>query len=80
MDLGNKVCHWEKESLTQTVKTTIFNQVIGKKTYTVEIPQTRVETIINKVDRLLDKEDLIGAKSTLEPFILTKRKKNTKKG
>jgi len=66
--------------LTQTVKTTIFNQVIGKKTYTVEIPQTRVETIINKVDRLLDKEDLIGAKSTLEPFILTKRKKITKKG
>ena len=80
MDLGNKVFHWEKESLTQTVKTTIFNQVIGKKTYTVEIPQTRVETIINKVDRLLDKEDLIGAKSTLEPFILTKRKKITKKG
>lgn len=80
MDLGNKVRHWEKESLTSQVKTTIFNQVIGKKTYTVEIPQTRVESVINKVDRLLDKEDLISAKSTLEPYILNKRKKSTKKG
>lgn len=66
--------------MTKTVKTTIFNQVIGKKYYTVEIPQTRVEMVINKVDRLIEKEDLAGAKSTLDPYILTKRKKITKKG
>lgn len=75
MDVGNKIRHWEKESLTQPTKTTIFNQVIGNKTYVIEMPQSRVVSLIDRVDKFLDKQDTTKAKEVIEPYIVKRRKK-----
>jgi hypothetical protein len=51
------------------VLTTTFKQVINSETYSVTIPMNRVETIINRVDRLIEKKKFAKALETITPFI-----------
>ena len=51
------------------MRTTTFNQVIDGETYSVTIPMHRVETIINRVDRLIEKNKFEKAHEVIMPFI-----------
>ncbi len=51
------------------MRTTTFNQVIDGETYNITIPMHRVETIINRVDRLIEKKKFEKAHEVIEPFI-----------
>lgn len=60
------------------MKTTTFNQIINGKTFSVTIPQNRVDTIINRVDRLIEKNKFDQAIECIQPFIGAKVVKTTK--
>lgn len=49
---------------------TTFNQVIGSETLRVSIPVTRVETIIDRVDALIESGKLTKARRVIEPFLV----------
>lgn len=49
---------------------TTFNQVIGSETLRVTIPVTRVETIIDRVDTLIEAGKLVKARRVIEPFLV----------
>lgn len=51
------------------MRTTTFNQVIDGETYNITIPMHRVETIINRVDRLIEKKKFEKAHEAIKPFI-----------
>lgn len=51
------------------MRTTTFKQVIGNEAYSITIPMNRVETIINRVDRLIEKNKLAKALDVIKPFI-----------
>jgi hypothetical protein len=51
------------------MRTTTFKQVINDETFSVTIPMNRVETIINRVDRLIEKKKFAKALETIAPFI-----------
>lgn len=60
--------------MTNPIKTTIFEQLIGKRTYIVEIPQSKVTMIIDRVDKNIIVGDLIKAKEIIKPYIKKKTK------
>lgn len=54
--------------------TTTFKQDIDGTKYDVTIPMSRVTTIIDRVDRLIDKKKFDKALDVLQPFIGTQVK------
>ena len=51
------------------MRTTTFNQVIDGETYNITVPMHRVETILNRVDKLIDKKKFDNAVEVIKPFI-----------
>lgn len=49
---------------------TTFNQVIGTETIRVSVPVTRVETILDRVDKLVEAGKLVQARRVIEPFMV----------
>ncbi len=51
------------------MRTTTFNQVIDGEAYNITVPMHRVETILNRVDKLIDKKKFDNALEVIKPFI-----------
>lgn len=51
------------------MRTTSFNQVIDGETYNITVPMNRVETILNRVDRFIDKKKFDKAVEAIQEFI-----------
>lgn len=51
------------------MRTTTFNQQIDGETYNITVPMNRVETILNRVDRLIEKKKFDNALEVIKPFI-----------
>ena len=51
------------------MRTTTFNQVINGETFNITVPMHRVETVINRVDRLINKKKFAAAVEALQPFV-----------
>lgn len=51
------------------MQVTTFNQIIDGETYTITVPQNRVEAIINRVDRFINKNKFEQALGVIQPFI-----------
>ena len=51
------------------MRTTTFNQVIDGETYSITVPMHRVEAILNRVDKLLEKNKFEKAHEVIKPFI-----------
>lgn len=49
--------------------TTTFKQVIDGEAYSITIPMNRVETIISRVDRFIERKKFSKALETIQPFI-----------
>ena len=49
--------------------TTTFKQVINGEAYSITIPMQRVEAIINRVDRFIERKKFSKALETIQPFI-----------
>lgn len=48
---------------------TTFNQVIDGETFTITLPENRVTAVINRVDRMIDKNKFEQALEVITPFI-----------
>jgi hypothetical protein len=55
-------------------KLATFNQVVGKETLRVAIPETRIDKLIDRVDLLIESGDVKKARKILTPFIVTQSK------
>lgn len=51
------------------MRTTTFNQVINGETFNITVPMHRVETICNRVDRLVQKKKFAAALEVINPFV-----------
>lgn len=51
------------------MKTSTFTQVVGSESLIVTIPENRVSTIIDRVDRYIEKGKIEAAKEVLLPFV-----------
>jgi len=51
------------------MRTTTFNQVIDGETYNITVPMNRVETILNRVDRFIDRKKFDKAVEAIQEFI-----------
>jgi len=51
------------------MRTTTFNQVINGETFNITVPMHRVETILNRVDRLIQKKKFAAALDVINPFV-----------
>lgn len=59
--------------------TAVFDQVVGSETLRVAIPVTRIDTIIDRVDILIENGNTFKARQILTPFIINPTK-GIKKG
>lgn len=61
------------------MRTTTFNQIIDGETFCITVPANRVETILNRVDRLIEKKKFDDAIEVVKPFVgATEKTEKTK--
>lgn len=61
------------------MQTTTFKQAIGNEILELTVPMHRVETIVNRIDRLIEQNKLKHAKNAAMPFIGAEKKTSAPK-
>ena len=54
-------------------KLATFNQVVGKETLRVTIPETRIDKLMERVDLLIENGDIKKARKILTPFVIVEK-------